>query len=85
MWRSKRSDSVKKSAVGKVAVDDADAVVGVERGDQVVAGVFDGAHVARRDKASGADEGEGFGVHLCVPLWSVGCSVGSLSVCNPDV
>ena len=58
----------------EVAVDDADAVVGVERGDQLVAGVFDGAHVARRDKAGGADEGEGFGVHLACRcgLWGLG-------------
>jgi hypothetical protein len=48
---------------GKVAVDDADAVVGVERGDQPVAGVLDGAHVARGDEAGGADEGEGLAVH----------------------
>jgi len=48
----------------EIAVDHADAVVGVERGDQLVAGVFDGAHVARCNKAGGADEGEGLGVHL---------------------
>ena len=37
--------------VGKVAVQDADRVGGVERGNQVAAGLLDGAQVARRDVA----------------------------------
>jgi hypothetical protein len=53
---------------GKVAVDNADAVVGVERGDQLVAGIFDGAPVARGDEAGSADEGERLAVHR----WGVG-------------
>ena len=44
--------------VGEVTIDHPNAVIRVEGGDEVVACVFDGLHVARRDVASGADESE---------------------------
>src|SRR5687767_12081004 len=42
----------------EVPVDDADAVIRVERRDQLIVGVADGLHVPRRDVAGGADQGE---------------------------
>ena len=46
--------------LGEVAVDDAHGVVGVVGGQELVAGIFDGFHVARGYEAGGADEGEVF-------------------------
>ena len=45
-------------SVGEVTIDHPNAVIRVEGGDEVVACVFDGLHVARRDVASGTDESE---------------------------
>ena len=50
----------KELALRRDAVDDADRVVDVVSHGQVVAGVFDGTHVARGDVARSADEGEVF-------------------------
>ena len=47
-----------KMGVGEVTVDHPNAVIRIECGDEVVACIFDGLHVARRDIASGADESE---------------------------
>src|SRR6185369_11072438 len=44
--------------VRRDAVDDADRVVDIVGHGQVVAGVFDGAHVARSNVSCGADKGE---------------------------
>ena len=45
-----------KIALGRNAVDDADGVVDVVSGGQVVASSLDGLHVTRRDVASGTNE-----------------------------
>lgn len=49
-------------ALRRNAVDDADRVIDVVRHGQMVAGVLDGTHVARRNVAGGTDEGEIFHV-----------------------
>ena len=54
----------KKVCIRKVAVDDANRVVGVKRCNQIVAGGFDGLHVARGYVTGGADECEIFHVFL---------------------
>ena len=50
--------------VGEIAVNNADRIIGVERGHQVVAGGLDGLHVARSDVAGCTDEGKVFHVLL---------------------
>jgi hypothetical protein len=50
----------RKLASGKVAVDDAHGIEGIEGGDEAVAGFADGFHVPRGDIAGGAYECEVF-------------------------
>ena len=58
MCRSKRSNSVKKCASGKMAVDDADRIVRIKGHLQVAADGLDRLHVARRNVTGGADQGK---------------------------
>ena len=46
---------------------DPDGIIWVHCGHQIMAGLLDGPHVARRDKASGAEQYESFhGTFPCV-------------------
>ena len=46
------------------AVEDADRIRGVESGDKIIIGFFDGLHVTWGDVAGGTDQGEVFVVHV---------------------
>lgn len=46
--------------LGKVAIDDVDEIIGIECGNQVIAGSFDCMHMAWSDVTGGADESEVF-------------------------
>jgi hypothetical protein len=48
----------KKIGLRKMAVNDAYRIIGIVSGQQLVTGVFDGAHVAGRYKAGRADKGK---------------------------
>ena len=49
-----------KVSAGKVAVNDADRIIGVERSHQIVADGLDRLHVAGSDVTGGADKGKVF-------------------------
>ena len=61
----------KKMGVRKVAVDDTNGVIRVERGNQIILRFFDGFHMSRCDITCRTDEGKVFHSIFPILLWII--------------